>query len=60
VTLLSSMAEAKRAKIFGEFKTDEEMGKLSEVLRRIREGLPTASVPESTRKQLDQLKTSQL
>ena len=60
VTLLSSMADAKRAKIFGEFKTDDEMDKLSEVLRRIRVGLPTASVPENTHKQLEQLKTSQL
>jgi flagellar motility protein MotE (MotC chaperone) len=60
VTLLSAMADAKRAKIFGEFKTDDEMEKLSEVLRRIREGLPAASVPENTRKQLEQMKTSQL
>ena len=60
VTLLSPMPDAKRAKIFGEFKTDEEMEQLSEVLRRIRVGSPTANVPENTRKQLEQLKTTQL
>ena len=60
VTLLSPMPDSKRAKIFGEFKTPDELEKLSEVLRRIREGLPSASVPETTRKQLEQLKTSQL
>jgi hypothetical protein len=60
VALLSPMPDAKRAKILGEFKTDEEMEQLSEVLRRIRVGSPTASVPENTRKQLEQLKTTQL
>lgn len=60
VTLLSPMPDAKRAKIFGEFKSPEELEKLSEVLRRIRVGSPTANVPENTRKQLEQLKTSQL
>jgi hypothetical protein len=60
VALLSPMPDPKRAKIFGEFKTDEEMEKLSEVLRRIRIGSPTAGVPDNTRKQLEQLKTSQL
>ena len=59
VTLLSPMPDAKRAKIFGEFKTDEEMEQLSEVLRRIRIGSPTANVPENTRQQLEQLKTTQ-
>ena len=60
VTLLSPMPDAKRAKILGEFKTAEELEKLSEVLRRIRVGLPSANPPENTRKQLEQLKTSQL
>jgi hypothetical protein len=60
VALLTPMPDAKRAKILGEFKTDEEMEKLSEVLRRIRAGSPTASLPENTQKQLEQLKTSKL
>lgn len=60
VTLLSPMPDGKRAKIFGEFKTTEELEKLGEVLRRIREGLPSASVPENTRKQLEQLKSPPL
>jgi flagellar motility protein MotE (MotC chaperone) len=58
VALLLPMTDAKRSKIFGEFKTSEEMEKLSEVLRRIREGSPGANVPETTRKQLEQLKAS--
>ena len=60
VALLSPMPDAKRAKIFAEFKTPEELEKLSEMLRRIREGSPSAGVPETTRKQLEKLKTSQI
>jgi hypothetical protein len=60
VTLLSAMPDGKRAKIIGEFKTSDEMNKLSEVLRRIREGVPTAETADKTRKQLDQLKQTQL
>jgi hypothetical protein len=60
VTLLSPMQDNKRAKIFGEFKTPDELVKLSEVLRRIREGLPKVTVPETTRKQLEQMKSPQL
>jgi folylpolyglutamate synthase/dihydropteroate synthase len=60
VALLTPMAESKRAKILGEFKTPEDLDKLSEVLQRIREGLPAVSVPDNTRKQLEQLKTTQL
>lgn len=60
VTLLTPMADGKRSKIFGEFKTPDELEKLSEVLRRIRVGSSSANVPETTRKQLEQLKTSQL
>jgi hypothetical protein len=58
VSLLQPMPDTKRAKIFGEFKTPEELEKLSEVLRRVREGSPSASVPENTRRQLEQLKAS--
>jgi flagellar motility protein MotE (MotC chaperone) len=60
VTLLTPMPDAKRAKIFGEFKTTDELGKLSEVLRRIRVGSPSANVSENTRKQLEQMKSPQL
>lgn len=60
VTLLTPMQESKRAKIIGEFKSPEELEKLSEVLRRIRAGQPSAGVPETTLKQLEQTKTPQL
>ncbi len=60
VALLLPMPDNKRAKIFAEFKSPDELEKLSEVLRRIREGSPSAKAPEQTRKQLEQLKTSQL
>jgi len=60
VALLGPMADTKRAKIIGEFKTPEELEKLSEVLRRIREGSPSASVSESTRKQLEEMSNPQL
>jgi hypothetical protein len=60
VALLLPMPDNKRARIFAEFKTAEELEKLSEVLRRVREGSPAAKAEDETRKQLEQLKTSQL
>jgi hypothetical protein len=59
VTLLSGMADAKRAKIIGEFKTPGDLDKISEVLRRIREGEPSSSLSDTARKQLDQSKVTQ-
>jgi hypothetical protein len=59
VTLLSPMTDAKRAKILAEFKSEDEMEKLSEVLQRIWNGLPSAKTPETTRKQLGELQTTQ-
>jgi flagellar motility protein MotE (MotC chaperone) len=53
VTLMSGMTDAKRAKIIAEFKAPEEAEQLSEVLRRIREGLPNAAMAENTQKQLE-------
>jgi hypothetical protein len=52
VATLGAMSDAKRAKIIGEFKTPEETVKIGEVLRRIREGTPTAQMAEETRTQL--------
>jgi hypothetical protein len=48
VTLLKEIPEKKCAKIIGEFKTDEEKEKLSEVLRRIREGVPEIKAVEKS------------
>jgi len=56
VVLLAGMTDAKRAKIISEFKTAEDNEKIGEVLRRIREGVPTAEIADETRKQLQRPK----
>jgi len=53
VAMLSSMQASKRAKIIGEFKTPEESDKLAEVLRRIREGAPTAELAKKAEQELE-------
>jgi hypothetical protein len=53
VILLAAMPEAKRAKILAEFKTPAEIDQISEVLRRIRQGLPTMGIAEGTQRQLE-------
>lgn len=52
VVLLSTMPISKRAKILGEFKTDEEQQKLAEILKLIREGEPELSLIDKARKQV--------
>jgi hypothetical protein len=52
VTLLLPMSDKKRAKIIGEFSQPEELEKISEVLRRVRQGRPESQVTESVQKQL--------
>jgi hypothetical protein len=52
VLLLSEMQDTKRSKILGEFKTDEDNEKVAEVLRRIREGEPKATIAQETAEQL--------
>ncbi len=52
VILLAAMTDAKRAKIAGEFKTPEEAEKLSEILRKIREGIPKTEIVGQTQKQM--------
>jgi hypothetical protein len=52
VVLLRQMAVKKCAAIIGEFKTDEELEKISEVLRRLREGLPEAKAAENAQAQM--------
>ena len=44
VSLIGPMADAKRAKIIAEFKTPEELKKIDEVLRLIRQGEPTTEL----------------
>lgn len=53
VMLLASMTEGKRAKIIAEFKTPPEVEQIGEVLRRIRQGLPTSKMADNTLKKLE-------
>ncbi len=53
VAILSAMPIGKRAKILGEFKTEQEFAKLGEIQRMIREGIPVEPIVEKTRDQLE-------
>jgi hypothetical protein len=53
VVLLASMPIAKRAKVIGEFKTDEESQKLAEMLKMIRESEPELELVDSARSKLE-------
>jgi hypothetical protein len=52
VILFGAMPIAKRAKIAAEFKSEEETGKLDEIVRRIRQGLPDTAIIDQTRQTL--------
>lgn len=54
VTVIKSMADDKRKKLLGEFKTPEESEKLAEILHEIRLGLPDSDIIRDTRNQLQQ------
>ena len=54
VTILVAMPIAKRAKIVSEFKTAEELQKLDEMLRLIRQGVPEVNLIDKTRSQIDE------
>lgn len=56
VMLMEAMPEGKRAKIIAEFKTPPEVEQIGEVLRRIRQGLPTSKMADNSLKQLEQPK----
>ncbi len=53
VKILSAMPIAKRAKIVGEFKTEEEAKKLQRIVELIRQGVPDAKLIEDTRDEVD-------
>lgn len=53
VVLLRQMPDKKRAAIIGEFKTNEEMEKMDEVLRRLREGQPEIGAAENAQAQME-------
>lgn len=59
VMLMAGMADGKRKKICGEFRTDEENEKLGEILRRIREGFPLAMAAKESQEQLQGTKPEQ-
>ena len=54
VMLLREMPDSKRAKIVGEFETPEDLQKIDEVLRLIRQGAPESELAGTARQQLDQ------
>jgi hypothetical protein len=53
VALLKQMPDKKRANIIGEFTTDEDREKLSEVLRRLREGMPEMKAVQKAQAKLE-------
>jgi len=59
VRLVAGMNPSKRKRITGEFKTDEEEEKLGEILRRIREGYPSATLAVQTKEKLQQAAPTQ-
>jgi hypothetical protein len=54
VTVIKSMADDKRKKLLGEFKTPEESEMLAKILHEIRLGLPDSEIIRDTRNQLQQ------
>ncbi len=53
VILMTAMNERKRAGILGEFKTPDEIAKIAEVLRLIRQGHPQAALAEEVSQKVD-------
>jgi hypothetical protein len=52
VVLLTAMADSKRAKILGEFKTPDEILRVGDLLRCLRDGAPVADKAEDARRKL--------
>lgn len=59
VMLLSGMQEAKQAKILGEFKAAGESDKVAELLERIRQGQPEASLADAAQAAAPRATTNQ-
>jgi Fe-S cluster assembly ATPase SufC len=53
VILLIGMDERRRAGILGEFQTPDEIAKIAEVLRLIRQGHPKAAIAEEVSQRVD-------
>ena len=59
VAIMSGISIAKRARIIGEFKTEEESKKLAEILRLIRQGVPDVLSIDQTRDELKKFNPQQ-
>ena len=59
VAIMSAIAIGKRARIIGEFKTEEEAKKLEEILRLIRKGIPDVLSIDQTREDLKKFNPQQ-
>jgi len=59
VAIMSGISIAKRARIIGEFKTEEESKKLGEILRLIRQGVPEVLSIDQTRDELKKFNPQQ-
>lgn len=55
VEILTAMPIAKRAKIIAEFRSEEEVRKLDDLLQMIRQGLPETEVIDKARQQVNSL-----
>lgn len=53
VILMAAMDERRRAGILGEFQTPDEIAKIAEVLRLIRQGHPKAAIAEEVSQKID-------
>lgn len=60
VILLSGMPNVKSAKIIKEFNNEQDIERIGEVLRRIRQGSPTAELAIEAQEKLNQPNTSEL
>jgi hypothetical protein len=56
VSILTQMPIDRRAKIVGEFKTEEEKEKMTEILRLIRDGLPDVKMIDDAAAKLQEAK----
>jgi hypothetical protein len=59
VAIISGISIAKRARIIGEFKTEEESKKLAEILHLIRQGIPEVLSIDQTREELKKFNPQQ-
>jgi hypothetical protein len=59
VAIMATISITKRAKIIGEFKTEDEAKKLEEILKLVREGIPDVLPIDQTREELKKFNPKQ-